>query len=129
MDEKKNDLELEISVGDKKKLIRADILLITRKQAFIKAFITFGSSVFLAFLSSFIPLVHFFAVPLFLLFAPIAAVIFYKTYHNQKNLCFKSSVKCPNCLVKLKVPKSYELYPLNDICFNCKVRFKLNEKY
>ena len=128
MQEKDDLIEMDLCFEDKKKLIRARLCPISKKEALKKALFFWLASLSLAFISSFIPLVHFVAVPSLLIFGPFIAFFIFKTYHNRMDLLFTAQVFCLNCGEKLSLPSSYELYPLNETCLKCKERFELRLK-
>ena len=77
--EKKISFEMIIKRTEKRKKFYAHIFRISKKEALKKAFLTCFGLYLLALISSFIPIIHFIAVPLLVLFGPLVAFFIFKT--------------------------------------------------
>jgi hypothetical protein len=70
----------------------------------------------------FIPLVHFFAVPLLLLAGPF---IFF-LISGQEEVILGGSGICPKCAQSFKIVRSAVKWPLTDLCNHCQTELKIH---
>ncbi|MCO6430591.1 MAG: hypothetical protein J5J00_06990 [Deltaproteobacteria bacterium] len=69
----------------------------------------------LAVLFVFVPIVHFFAVPILVLLGPILA---YASY-SQSTVVLGGKGECPSCGEIFEIAKAADRWPLQDICDHC----------
>ena len=74
-----------------------------------------GLFIFLAIASAFIPVLHFFLVPLFLILAGVFGVMAY----SQNSELSESLVQCPYCQKETRFKKGSGILPFNDTCQHC----------
>jgi len=118
-------IEIKLVIEDKQSSVPAFLLIVSKKEALKKALFFGLATLFLAAISSFIPLIHFVAVPTLLLLTPVLAFLIFKAYHNQKNVLYNVDPLCPSCKKSIVLPQSYELYPLSQVCSSCHKRLEI----
>lgn len=69
----------------------------------------------LAILAIFIPIAHFFLVPLLLILGPILAASAY----GQRSVILGGEGTCPQCGKPVEIVRAKDAWPLQDICSDC----------
>ncbi len=77
----------------------------------------------LAVLTIFLPLLHFFLPPSFLIAGPFVALAMYQT--RSEVLPF--AVPCPKCGASVPIEKEKESWPLHDLCAQCKSEITIDK--
>ena len=77
----------------------------------------------LAFFSIFIPFLHFFLVPCFL----IVGVITARKSFNSAARVLQGETACPYCQKEIKIGSSLLNWPLTEICQNCVNTIRINK--
>jgi hypothetical protein len=106
---------VSVFAGDKKSMGQAELevwpIALRNLRAKKALAICWGIS----FATLFLPLVHFFLVPGFLILGPFV----YKYIKKQSGLIINVEAGCPFCSKKLQLPKSQLEWPLRAVCQSC----------
>lgn len=115
-------LKVEVKTSEQSVSYPAKILVFTKSDAMRKALKVYAATLFMAFVTAFIPIVHFIAVPGFLIIGPIISLILYRFYNGQKDIVVENP-ECPSCHCVLKISPVLTSWPLQEICANCGVPY------
>lgn len=110
-----NSEKLEYGLADIRNYSKQEILINTLKKL--------GLFWGLALFSLFLPVVHFFLVPLFLLLG----VFFAFRARQFRELILFGEIDCPNCNQKIKISSSAANWPHTEICQSCAIVIKINK--
>lgn len=72
----------------------------------------------------FVPVVHFFAVPIGILTGPIVG---WWVYHMHAQIT-GGNITCPKCNQGVKVEKQQPRWPVRELCTSCQTEFKVAPK-
>jgi len=76
----------------------------------------------LAFTSLFLPVAHFFLVPMFLISGPLAFVYFKK----MKSKIIRAGGPCPHCQATFEIHNQPDKWPVQACCDKCRKNFKVD---
>ena len=96
----------------------AETRTVPRETAVRKALIAGAGCWVLALLVIPIPIVHFFAPPLLILFGPILAFILFKINDGAVDIT-KGEAPCPGCGMSQQLGPKAEVWPMNFRCPSC----------
>ncbi len=93
-----------------------------RKIAMRKGGIAWGALWALMIVTVFIPIVHFFAVPILFLTGPFLGRLVFKMYNGKESLSI-DPISCPKCDEIIGLSSDKKEYPINGVCLGCKTSF------
>ena len=98
----------------------------TKQQAMNKAIKVLFSFWTIAVVCLFIPIIHYIAVPFFLISAPFVAFgVIYRSYKNKTDIIIKDAIACYNCEAPLNFSSVFEDYPVQSFCTEWQSRYKV----
>jgi len=98
-----------------------EVQLHNKNQRLISCIKFWGICWLLAVVSIFLPILHFFLVPTFILAGPLVGL--YK--YGQKGTVLGGVGKCPACQADLKIEKGNLKWPLEELCTSCRRAVKI----
>ena len=116
-------VEFELATVSSRVRLKAEIRIISKKEAAFKALKMYLASLVLAFVSGFIPFVHFVAVPGLLVLGPVLSLVIYRFFKSKRDLLV-SAVGCLSCSEPISLSPVLEAWPIEVPCPSCGIMHK-----
>jgi hypothetical protein len=100
----------------------ASLIICPREEAMLKGGIAWASLWIIMIPTIFIPIVHFFAVPILLVSAPIVGRTIFNMYNGKESLTV-APIPCPKCKESIGLSSNKSEYPINSVCLGCKTSY------